>query len=408
MRILHVLPSLSPKLGGPTQAALNFVYHLRQGGVDAEIATTNDDEWDLLDVPLYTRMEYQGVPVCFFPRLARLKAFMPSPALTRWLWQHLKDYDLLHTHYLFCYPSTSAMMLARWQKVPYIARTIGQLTPWALDQGQAKKKLYSTLLERHNLSCSAAVHCTTVAEADNVSQFGVMTRNLVLPLGVNPPLVISHASVKLRERYSLPATSTVLLFLSRLHEKKRPDFLLKAFAQLNPKTSNYYLFLAGSGNSQYCDRLNALAHTLGVAENVIFTGFVEGSDKDLLLQGSDLFALPSYSENFGIAVAEALIAELPVIITPDVQISPDIVAAGAGWVVSDDLDAWAEALSQLLRDSELRCRLAANGNRLAQSKYNWPIIAQQLTQSYQEILADKPLSFAYNGNQAQQNLKSIP
>jgi len=293
------------------------------------------------------------------------------------------------------------MVLARWQKVPYIARTIGQLTPWALAQGKTKKELYSTLLERHNLNCAAAVHCTAVAEAQDVKQFGVTTPNLVLPLGVNPPSVISHASTQLRERYSLPLSSTVLLFLSRLHEKKRPDFLLRAFAQLDPKSNHYYLLLAGSGNLQYCDHLRALASTLGIAQNVVFTGFVSGLDKDLLFQGSDLFALPSYSENFGIAIAEALAAGLPVAITPDVNIAPDILAAQAGLVVPGELRAWAAALSKLLSSPELRTRLGLNGKQLAQINYSWPAIAQRLAQSYREILTDQELSFSFRANHTQ-------
>lgn len=393
MRILHVVPSLSPKLGGPTQAALNFVYYLRQWGVDAEIATTNDDELELLDVPLYERIEYRHVPVRFFPRLARLKAFMPSPALTRWLWQHLNEYDLLHTHYLFCYPSTSAMMVARWHQVPYVARTIGQLAPWALNQSRLKKRLYSTLQERKNLQRAAAVHCTASAEAYDVEHFGVSTAKLVLPLGVNPVALYPQASQQLRQRYSLSATSTVVLFLSRLHEKKRPDFLLRVFAQLQPKFHNYHLILAGSGDSRYCSYLQTLAHTLEIADNVTFTGFVSGVDKDLLLQGSDLFALPSYSENFGIAIAEALAVGLPTIITPNVQIAPDIEAAQAGLVVPGHLDDWKTALAAVLKSTDLRSQLSHNGQQLAQTRYSWPTITQQLTQSYQEILAGKPLSF---------------
>lgn len=395
MKVLHVLPSLSYKLGGPTQAALNIVRGLRSLEIDAEIATTNDDEAELLNVPVGQRIDYEGVPAWFFPRLARLKAFIPSIGLTQWMVSRLGEYDIVHNHYLFCYSTTVGAKLAHYYKIPYISRTIGQLTPWALQQSRLKKQVYSRLIERSTLNRAAAIHCTTSAEAEDARRFGISAPALVLPLGVNPTATTTNAAAKLRDRYNLPSDCTIVLFLSRLHEKKRPDFLLRAFSQLAPKSHGYHLLLAGSGDADYCDRLKALASNLDVANSVTFTGFVTGSDKDLLLQGSNLFALPSYSENFGIAVAEALAAGLPVVITPDVQIAPDISAAQAGLVVSDNLEAWSKALSYLLCSPDLRTQLGHNGRRLAATKYNWPTIAQKLSQSYTEILTGQPLSFAY-------------
>ncbi|MGB6016184.1 MAG: glycosyltransferase, partial [Nodosilinea sp.] len=341
----------------------------------------------------------EGVPVWFFPRLARLKAFIPSIGLTQWIVRNLSHYDIVHTHYLFCYAPTVAARLAQLYGVPYVSSTIGQLSPWALQQSQRKKQVYSRLIERPTLNRAAAIHCTTAAEAEDARQFGVSAPALVLPLGVNPAPIDYSAAARLRDRYSLPPHSTVLLFLSRLHEKKRPDFLLRAFAQLDPKAHSYHLLLAGSGNADYCDRLHSLVHTLDVADSVTFTGFVSGANKDQLLQGSDLFALPSYSENFGIAVAEALAARLPVIITPDVQIAPDIAAAQAGLVVPNCLEDWTDALAKLMSSPPLRTQLGQNGQQLAAAKYNWPAIAQNLAQSYQEILSGQRLSFAYESSE---------
>ncbi|MBW4462398.1 MAG: glycosyltransferase [Nodosilinea sp. WJT8-NPBG4] len=395
MKVLHVLPSLSYKLGGPTQVALNIIRALREIEIDAEIATTNDDEAKLLDVPIGRRVNYEGVPVWFFPRLARFKAFIPSIGLTQWMVSHLRQYDIVHNHYLFCYAPTVGARLAQHYQVPYVSSTIGQLTPWALQQSRLKKQIYGRYIERSTLNRAAAIHCTTSAEAEDARQFGISAPALVLPLGVNPTVTIASAAAKLRDRYDLPSDCAIVLFLSRLHEKKRPDFLLRAFARLYPKSHGYHLLLAGSGEADYCNYLKTLTSTLDIADSVTFTGFVSGSDKDLLLQGSNLFALPSYSENFGIAVAEALAAGLPVVITPDVQIAPDISAAQAGLIVSDDLEAWVNALSQLLRSPDLSTQLGHNGQRLAAAKYSWPTIAKNLSQSYDEILTGKPLSFAY-------------
>lgn len=406
MRILHILPSLSPKQGGPTQAALNFTYHLRQHGIDAEIATTNDDGSNFLDVALHQRIEYQQVPVWFFPRMARIKAFMPSFGLTQWLWQHIADYDLIHTHYLFSYAPTVATAIARRRNIPYIVRTIGQLHPWALNQSRLKKQIYTSIIERHNLNRAAAIHCTSAGEAEDVRNFGIQqTSTITLPLGVNQPANISQAKQKLRQIYNISAQTPIVLFLSRLHYKKRPDLLIQALNKLATQDFDFHLILAGSGESDYENQLKNLVASNGLAKRTTFTGFVTGTDKELILQGSDIFVLPSFSENFGIAIVEAMAAGLPVIITPGVQIAPEIDQAKAGLVVEGELDALTNAIAQLLTSPNLRYQLSENGKKLVNSRYCWSAIAQNLASVYQAIIEGKNFP-EYRGASADKSLIS--
>lgn len=390
MKVLHVIPSLSPALGGPPQVAIQLVYALRQAGVEAEIVTTNHNGAEPLDVPLGQLVEYSpdgqiSVPVWFLPHARpALKEFIFSAPLTGWLWNHLHHYDVLDHHYLFSYASTCAGAIARFKGIPYSVRTMGQLTPWALAQSRTKKQLYTALIERQNLQQASAIHCTTAAEAEDVRNFGVQTPTVTLPLGVGQRLASLDkptAQAQLRARYGIPADLPIVLFLSRLHYKKRPDLLLRALS----RQRNFYAILAGSGEPAYQEQLQQEAAALGIADRVLFPGMVIGADKDLLLQGSDLFALPSFSENFGIAVAEALAAGLPVVITAGVQIAPEIAAAQAGLIADGEEEAFAAAIAQLLDSAELRQRLGQNGRALAVQRYNWKIIAQQLLPIYAEI-----------------------
>ncbi|WP_223209980.1 glycosyltransferase [Picosynechococcus sp. NKBG042902] len=391
IKVLHVLPSLSLKLGGPTQVALNLVSALRKVGIDAEIATTNDDQDTVLDVPLGQRVIYHNVPVYFFPRFPiRMKEFLFSTELTRWLWQHQKNYDLVETHYLFSYASSCSAAIARQFGTPYLVNTIGQLTPWALAQGELKKKIYSTVIERRNLNRAATIHCTSNGEAEDVSQFGIQTPKMVLPLGVTPPISIPDAKQKLRQQYQIPADVPIILFLSRLHPKKRPDLLLQTLEQLSLDYS-FHLIMAGSGTPVYIKTLKDLAATLKLTSHTTFTGFVTGQDKDLLLQGSDLFVLPTYSENFGIVLAEAMVAGLPVITTAGTQIAPDIADAEAGLIVDGDSTALGAAISQLLQNPHQRTILGQNGQRFALNNYAWPAIAQNLATAYEAIVKQQPL-----------------
>ncbi|MDY6784795.1 MAG: glycosyltransferase [Cyanobacteriota bacterium] len=393
-KVLQIIPSLSLARGGPTQVALNLTKALIGQGIVAEIATTNDNGWDTLDVPLNQRSDYQGLPVWFFPRfsspisgiaLGSDRGFIFSQMWTRWMWDNIPNYDILDNHYLFSYGSSCAAAIARRKRVPYTVRTMGQLSPWALAQSRRKKQLYSRLIERHNLQRAAAIHCTSGGEVEDVRNFGINTSTVTLPLGVNPPPILPDAGAKIRHLYNIESHVPIILFLSRLHYKKRPDLLLESLQPLLPQHP-FHLIIGGAGETDYVEQLQQKAQDLGLQSHLTFAGLVAGTDKDLLLQGADVFVLPSHAENFGIAVAEAMTAGLPVIVTPGVQIAPDILEAEAGIVVKGEEEALGNAIAQLLTSPQQRAELGQNGKLWARSHYNWDAIASQLIPVYHRII----------------------
>jgi glycosyltransferase involved in cell wall biosynthesis len=399
MKVLHVIYSVAPARGGPSQVVLNTVKNLRACGVDAEIATTNEAISNTLDVPLNKRIDYEGVPVWFFPlfspldkgvALASDRGFVFSSSLTQWLWQNIKNYDILDNHYLFTYASTCAGAIARWQNVPYTIRTTGQLAPWALEKSRRKKQIYTALIERHNLNQAAATLCASAGEAEDARNFGVLSPIITLPLGVNQPVKQPNAKQKIRKIYKIGDDTLIILFLARIHPVKRPELLINALSILAQKYK-FHLILAGSGEAEYTQQLTHLASSLGLDSHLSMPGFVEGEAKELLLQGADIFVLPSVIESFGISIAEAMAAGLPAIVTEDVKISPDIADALAGIVVSGEVNALADAIAQLLENSLLRRQIGENGKQLANKRYRWDAIAQKLTTVYTAIHQQQPL-----------------
>lgn len=394
MKVLHVIPSVSPSLGGPTTVVLNLVKALRNCGVEAEIVTTNHNGSTPLDVPLYQRIEYEQVPVWFLPHFSPpVKEFIFSGALTQWLWQHICDYDIIDNHYLFSYAPTSAGAIARWHKIPYTVRIQGQLTPWALTQSKLKKQIYSHLIERHNLNRAAAIHCTSVDEAEDVRRFGIKTPTVILPLGVEKFPNLPKAKLELHSIYGIPPQTPVILFLARLRYNKRPDLLVKTLSYVAAQGGDFHLILAGTGETNYINYLKKLVTSLGLTSRVSFAGFVADEEKNLLLQGSDLFVLPSLSENFSIAVAEAMAAGLPVIVTSEVQIAPEILTARAGLVVEGEKNALAKAIFELITAPQLRQELGANGKRLA-NRYCWCAVAKNLSHVYSTIVHNNLTKFS--------------
>jgi glycosyltransferase involved in cell wall biosynthesis len=386
MKVLHVIPSLSKLKGGPTQIILEMVKALRECGVDAEIATTDDNGEQRLNLSLRQRLEYEQVPVWFLPRFSPpIKDFIFSTALAGWLWENSKNYDIIHTHYLFSFAPTCAAAIARYQKIPYIVIPYGMLTPWALGHRRLKKQIYS-IIERHNLNQAVAIHGSTAEEVRDVKKFQVSTPSFVVPYGVHLPTLQPQAKQQIRQNYGISETTPIVLFLSRLHPKKRPDLLIEALNKIAADNHDFHLIIAGSGEPGYENYLSNLVTDFGLQSRTSMVGFVTGEAKDLLLQGSDIFVLPSFSENFGIAVAEAMAAGCSVIVTPDVQIAPEIAAFKAGLVVPGEVDTVAEAIAHLLTSPALRHQLGENGKLLVSSRYSWKAIAQNLQLVYSALV----------------------
>lgn len=365
-----------------------MVRALRLQGIEAEIATTNDDGDQVLDIPLQQWIEYQGVPVKFFsrysPGITSIREFAFSSSLTHWLWCSSQKYDLLHIHAIFSYPSTIAMTIARLRQIPYIVRPLGQLCQWSLQQGQRKKQLYLDLIERANLQNSQALHFTSVQEQQEAMQLGLSTSSFIVPHGLVLPDRLPDARQQLRQRLNLPDQQPIILFLSRLHPKKGLDYLIPALAACQDLPFTFVL--AGEGSPSYEAALKEQIQLAGLADRTLQVGFVAGEFKQLLLQGADLFALTSHSENFGLAVLEALAAGLPVLTTPNVALADVVKQERLGWVTPLDCQSIAGQLRQVLQSPQMAQFMGRSAQSVVQNRYSWQAIASSLIKRYQTVL----------------------
>ncbi len=379
MKVLHVIPSISPRRGGPGVAALEMAAALRQQGVEASLLTTNDDGPGLLaDLPLGRWIDHDGVPLLAFgrwsPPITPLREFAVAPALSQWLAAHLGDYDLLHIHALFSYPSISAMVLARQAGVPYVLSTIGQLCHWSLARSSRRKRWMLRLIERRNLDGAAALHVTTDAEREQTAGLGLAARAVVIPLGVHLP-----PDGAAPDRCGPGPTR--FLFLSRIHPKKQLEQLFAALALV---PGDWTLEIAGEGEPAYVAVLQRQTEQLGIASRCQWLGFLAGEAKWQALAAADWFVLPSASENFGIAAIEALAAGLPVILSPEVAVAELLSCSRAALICASDPQALAATLERALAGPTAELREEAR--RLAAERFAWPAIAGQLQSAYGEVL----------------------
>ena len=388
MKVLHVIPSVATVRGGPSQAILEMVKALRKNNIDAEIVTTNDNGEDILDVPLRKFINYQQVPVQFFPRFSpaihAVREFAFSRELTIWLWQNIRNYDLLHIHGIFSYAPSIAMAIARCQKVPYIVRPLGQLCTWSLQQSARKKQIYLKIIEKANLNHSQSIHFTSVAEQQEAALLNLTSPNFIIPHGLAIPDTIPHADQRLRQHFNLPIDEPIILFLSRLHPKKGLDYLIPALGKLSHY--RFTFIVAGSGDSDYEAEVKTLVKIHGIERITHFAGFVKGEIKDLLIQGADIFALTSHSENFGISVLESLAAGTPVIITPGVALSDLVQQQQLGYVTELNINAIAATIENFLDHPQESKKMGYRAREFILDNYTWDKIASKMIFVYENII----------------------
>jgi glycosyltransferase involved in cell wall biosynthesis len=391
VKVLHIIPSVASVRGGPSQAVIEMVIALRSQGVDAEIATTNDNGKDLLDVPLYKLTdqlaEYGNIPIRFFPRFSPninpVREFAFSRSLTTWLWQHIAEYDLVHVHAIFSYASTIAMAIARIRKVPYINRPLGQLCTWSLQQSKLRKQIYLNMFERSNLLHSQSLHFTTQQEQEEFNQLGLNIPSFILPHGVQMPTLIPDAQSQLRQILQLPDRCPIILFMSRIHPKKGLEYLIEALGKL--KEYNFALIIAGSGKSDYIQQLQDLLITQGLSDRTHLVGFVKGETKNLYLQAADLFTLTSYSENFGVAAIESLAAGTPVLITDGVAIAPMVQEQAIGYVTKLEINAIVSTIQEFFDHPQIAKQKGDHAKEYIAEHYTWAKIVHNLAILYQNL-----------------------
>jgi glycosyltransferase involved in cell wall biosynthesis len=258
------------------------------------------------------------------------------------------------------------------------------LDPWSLAQARWKKALYLWFRLRRDLNGAAALHFTTETERDLTRPLGLRPLALVEPNGISlDEFANLPARGGFRERHGIAPDRPLLLFLSRLHPKKGLDLLLPALALLPDR--EVLLILAGPDQDGYRAFLEAEAARLGLERRILFTGMLQGKEKQAALVDADLFVLPSYQENFGIAVVEALAAGTPVVISDQVNIHREVSAAGVGSVVPTRIDALAGELARWLGDEELRRSTAAATPLFVRERFNWERIALRWAEHYDQI-----------------------
>jgi glycosyltransferase involved in cell wall biosynthesis len=379
MRVLHVVPSYLPavRYGGPIYSVHALCRALAARGHDIHVYTTNVDGPGSSDVSLHEPVLIDGVKVRYFACGCGRRLYR-SPDMGRAINAEVTKFDMLHLHSVFLWPTLAAARAARQASVPFVLAPRGMLVGDLIERkSRLRKTLWIRLFERANLTGAAAIHVTSELEKAEFAKLGIPVRRVVVVAnGIDLPELVK----------SCPGPSAAqrpyVLSLGRINWKKGLDRLVSAMAYV-PDAD---LLIAGNDEESYQPRLEAMVRDLQLSTRVRFLGPVHAEEKWNLIRSATLFALPSYSENFGIAALEAMACGCPVVVTPEVGLAAAIGDAGAGIVVNGESKELGAAISALISDPLRRTRMGEVGKKLAARDYSWARIAEQTEQLYERCL----------------------
>ncbi len=385
LRILHVVPTYFPatRYGGPIYSVHGLCKALALLGHDVHVYTTNVDGAGVSDVPLGVPVKMDGVDVTYFPTGLGRRLYR-SPAMAAMLRETLVGFDVVHLHSVFLWPTSAVAAMARRLGVPYVLAPRGMLVLELIEKkSRALKRAWIALFERRNIAGADAVHVTAAIEEVEIMRMGFKPKGVALI--ANGVDIAPSVRSKPGEEPQSEQPKGVVLFLGRLNWKKGLDRLIPALQEV----PNAQLIIAGNDDENYQPQLEALIAQYGLTERARFVGPVYGDAKQALLASADVFALTSYSENFGMAVLEAMAAGLPVVVTPEVGLASVVTETGCGLVVDGDIKAIAHGVSQLLGDPVRRRTMGDAGAVAARERFTWQASAIKAETLYRDILRDR-------------------
>jgi glycosyltransferase involved in cell wall biosynthesis len=386
VKILHVVASYLPavRYGGTIVSVHGLCRALVRRGHDVEVFTTSVDGPDDSPVPHGSPVDVDGVKVSYFRSRYARRVYW-SPDLGAALRRRIREFGVVHTHAIYLWPLRAAARAAFKASVPYVISPRGMLEK---DLIENKSLLWKAALigfvEKHSLENAAAIHVTSRREADEARAFGFSLPPVCeIPNGVDAAESGGPVSPVIE---AIASNGSYVLFLGRINWKKGLDRLIRAMTH----APGIRLVVAGNDEEAYRRVLDPLAAAHGVADRIVFAGPVSGSDKALLLRRSQLLVLPSYSENFGNVVLEAMAAGRPVLVTPEVGVADIVRDCECGVVAEGDPVTLGTALIRMTSDVAQSSAMGARGRELAISRYTWDAVAAQMEAVYQRAAAGRP------------------
>lgn len=380
IKLTHVTSSVSRHAGGLLDCVRLLSKSLLQtGGIRQEVLGLEDDK-TLLDLPRWNPIHVRPFRVLGPASIGYAPQMFPALCDS--------NPDIVHLHGLWQYPSAATNRWFHKQRRPYLVSPQGMLEPWALQRSRAKKRLAMLLFQKVCLHNAACLHATATMEVESIRAAGFQNPVALIPNGVDMPPEEPAGSREQRAAIRSETGLRTMLFLSRIHPKKGLLNLVEAWRRVAP--SGWRLVIVGPDEIGHLAEVQRAVQAAGLERSIEFSGEAWGDARWQFYREADLFVLPTFSENFGIVIAEALACGVPVITTRGAPWE-DLIAHQCGWWIDVGVEPLARALHETtaLSDAQ-RYEMGQRGCSLVAAKYLWPGIAQNMKSVYKWVTGGGP------------------
>lgn len=376
MNILHTLPSIALSCGGPPRSVSQLCGQLTESDCSVSMLATLYP-YDPV-VPLSDKIRLHALGGSSKGRIGRLTAPSYNSPIQNIFAKEATD--IVHHHGVWLKCTQEVASTSKKLGVPYVIAPRGMLEPWALNHSKWKKKLAWKLYVERSCRGASAFHATAESEAESIRSLGFTQPIAVIPNGVNIPILKTDPVVEVAPNSNVRTA----LFLSRINPKKGIPMLLDAWKKIAPL--NWKLRIVGNDDSDHLPAVMAKIESSGLRDRVEIVGALFGQDQLRAYQDADVFVLPSYSENFGIVIAEALSHRLPVLTTTGCPWK-ELTTERCGWWV----DPTPSGIEAGLRDmfatsSDEFAAMGERGRKLIEGRYLWPTIADNMLEFYKWLI----------------------
>ena len=364
MKILHIIPHIHNEASGPSYSVTSLAKSLSRFNNHVEIdCLSNSSYIDCnLKINYFTEL--------FGSTLSGISINQPISLLKK-----SSNFDLIHNHSLWSMINFTSGFLITNKKVKYVVSPRGTLSNWSMNYRKIKKKIFWPL-QKKSMNRADIIHVTSNLEYDEVRSLGFKQPIMIIPNGM-------HIPDNLKSTNLVPKNKT-LLFLSRIHYKKGIENLIKAWKLLQNDFPDWSLIIVGEGEEWYVNKIKNLIK-LNKLNRVAFKGPLYGSEKFAQYNQSNLFILPSFSENFGMVIAESLACSCPVITTKNTPWDM-LEEFDCGWSINNDLDSICKKLRYAMQlNPKTLKQKGINGKNYIQKNYSWDLIGNKFNKCYNWI-----------------------
>jgi len=385
LSICHVVDTLDPAAGGPPAVALHlaaeqvraghrpFVLHGKAAGAGAGVEAFVEQ-------------------VTGSQSLRRLEVSGGRGAVRGAAAQAVGEADVVQMHGVWSRLILATGRAAERAGRPYILRPAGMFEPWSLAQKKWKKRIGLALGFRRLVDRAGLLHATADQEAEQFRRLGFGNPIAVIANGVDAKAYdLAEDRGAVEAQWPVLGGKRILLFMSRVHPKKGLPNLVEAFAQVAGDAKDWHVVIAGPDSAGHAAAVAERAAALGIGERVLMTGPVYGPMKVRLMQAAEAFVLPTHSENFGVVIAEALAARMPVITTRGTPWR-ELEEHGCGWWIDIGVEPLATVLAEVMlrRSATELAEMGRAGRALVEQRYGWAAIGRHCEEVYRWLIGVGP------------------